>query len=261
MKIAVISDIHANYPALLAVSDHIESWKPDLVIVAGDIVNRGPKPLECIEFVLHRVRELGWLVTRGNHEDYVISHESSKYLPGDYAFELHRFGFWTYEKIGYDVSQLQAFPFKCERSYENKGLFCVTHASMRGNQDGIYTFTSDQELDKMINPHPDVLCVGHTHRPLIRHLNNTLVVNAGSVGLPFDGNPLLSYAQISWQRSKWQAEIIRLPYDHSQAEMDYYQSGFLEEGGTMAKLVLEEHRSSYSAAVEAYLENPNTSYV
>ena len=51
MKIALLADIHANFSALQTVSADIETWQPDLVIVAGDLVNRGPKPKECLEFV------------------------------------------------------------------------------------------------------------------------------------------------------------------------------------------------------------------
>ena len=48
MKIAVLADIHGNLPALEAVAAHVEAWQPDRVIVAGDLVNRGPRPLECL---------------------------------------------------------------------------------------------------------------------------------------------------------------------------------------------------------------------
>lgn len=49
MKIATLADIHGNYQALITVIDHVERWKPDLVFVLGDIINRGPRgelPLE-----------------------------------------------------------------------------------------------------------------------------------------------------------------------------------------------------------------------
>ena len=52
MKIAIIADPHANYFALQATIDHVESWKPDAVVVVGDLVNRGPRPSECLHLVL-----------------------------------------------------------------------------------------------------------------------------------------------------------------------------------------------------------------
>ena len=54
MKIAVLADIHGNMPALERVAAHIESWEADQVIVAGDVVNRGPLPRTCLQFVEER---------------------------------------------------------------------------------------------------------------------------------------------------------------------------------------------------------------
>ena len=51
MKIAVIADIHSNYIALQSALEHIVAWAPDKVIVAGDIVNRGPDPLSCLQLI------------------------------------------------------------------------------------------------------------------------------------------------------------------------------------------------------------------
>ena len=71
-KLAVLSDIHGNFAALQAVADHIDRWQPDAVVVAGDIVNRGPRSRDCLRFVLARAAEMGWQIIRGNHEEYVL---------------------------------------------------------------------------------------------------------------------------------------------------------------------------------------------
>lgn len=89
-----------------------------------------------------------------------------------------------------------------------------------------------------------------------------------SAGAPFDGDNRLSYGQFTWDRHGWRAEIIRLAYDYRQVERDYVESGFLEEGGPLAQLMLVELRraggliyrwaSRYQAAVlagEITLEN------
>src|SRR3954464_7315918 len=72
-RLAVLSDIHGNFAALQAVADHIDQWKPDAVVVAGDIVNRGPRSRDCLTFVLERAARAGWQIIRGNHEEYVLS--------------------------------------------------------------------------------------------------------------------------------------------------------------------------------------------
>jgi hypothetical protein len=116
----------------------------------------------------------------------------------------------------------------------------IVHASMRGNRDGIYPETPDDELKLQIGKPPALFCVAHTHRPLIRSIGRTLVVNAGSVGLPFDGDRRLSYAQLTNIRGDWKAKIIRLDYDLIAAENDFYLTGYIEDAGPLTKLVLIE---------------------
>jgi len=58
----------------------------------------------------------------------------------------------------------------------------------------------------------------------------TLVVNAGSVGLPFDGDTRASYAQLTWQ-SGWQAAVARVEYDRDQTKRDYLETGFMRDSG------------------------------
>ena len=57
MKLAVLSDIHGNWPGLMVVADHIERWQPDLVIVNGDVINRGPNSAACWDFVQQKRRD------------------------------------------------------------------------------------------------------------------------------------------------------------------------------------------------------------
>jgi putative phosphoesterase len=246
MKIAVLADIHANLPALQAVVDHVEAWQPDYVIVAGDLVNRGPHPLECLQFVQERQRTQGWLTVRGNHEDYVITHSEPDAPRNGPALEVHRGSFWTYNKLGGDVSPLLEMPFQQNLKDSSGSEVRVVHASMRGNRDGIYPETRDETLRKQIGEPPAVLCVGHTHRPLVRWLNETLVVNAGSVGLPFDNDQRTGYAQIARSHNAWHAQIVRLDYDIAQGERDFLETNFIPDAGPLAQLVLIELRQARS---------------
>ena len=91
-----------------------------------------------------------------------------------------------------------------------------------------------------------MLAVGHTHRPLIRSINNQTIVNAGSVGLPFDSDTRSSYAQLTWNKGIWRSEIIRINYDRHKAEQDFHKYGYLEEGGPLVKLVLIELNTAQS---------------
>ncbi len=246
MKVAVLADIHANYPALLEVAEHVQTWNPDLVFVAGDTVNRGPRPIECLEFVQEKSRKEGWCAIRGNHEDYVIVYSQPDAPREGPLYELFHYSFWTYEQLGCDTKALEAMPEKFSHENSGSGEFRGVHASMRSNRHGIYPEMADQTLKKLINPPPAVLAVGHTHRPLVRQVEQTLVVNAGSVGLPFDGDARAAYAQIECQNGKWGGKIIRLHYDIEQTKQDYVETGFVEDAGPLAKLIRLELEHSLS---------------
>ncbi len=237
MKIAVLADVHANLVALHAVVEQIDRWQPDVVLVAGDIINRGPRPVESLAYVQMRQQADGWRVLKGNHEEYVIGHSLPDALRSGLQFDLFRSSYWTYCKLGGDVSALQALPLHLEPFAGVR----VTHGSMRGIRDGVYAATPDSVLREQIgSPPPDLFCVGHTHQPLIRRVDDTLVVNVGAVGLPFDGDSRPAYAQIVQVNGAWQAEIVRVDYDLQAAERDFYESGFMDESGPMAPLILKE---------------------
>lgn len=251
MKIAVLADIHANFVALQAVAAHLEAWRPDAVIVAGDVVNRGPRPSECLQFVCQMERAQGWRLVRGNHEDYVISQADPLAPQSGPVFEVHRASHWTYHRLGRDVSALQAMPFQQSLPGPDGRDVRIVHASMLGNREGIYPTTNDAELETRVNGlqsihplAPALFCVGHTHYALVRRLNGTLVVNAGSAGLPFDGDNRPTYAQLTWSAAGWQAHIVRVDYDLALAEREMVESGYMDEAGPLSRLVQIELRTA-----------------
>lgn len=246
MKIAVLADIHSNLIALQTVTEHIELWQPDHVIVAGDIINRGPRPLECLRFIQDKARTSGWHIIKGNHEDYVIGLAQPGTPCSGPFFETHRSTFWTHQQVKEQVSYLAALPDNQNLTGPDGRPVIITHASVRHNRDGIHTFTSDGELREKIDRTAALFCVGHTHLPLIRRLKGTLVVNVGAVGLPFDGDNRTCYGQMCWQRGRWSADIIRLEYDCQRAEQDFFDSGFMSDSGGLAPLILDEFRTARS---------------
>jgi predicted phosphodiesterase len=246
MRIAVLSDIHGNFPALERVTDHIENWKPDLVFVAGDIVNRGPRSHDCLKFLNNKKRESGWGIIRGNHEDYVISRADPEDPKSGPVYDLYQPTHYIYAQLNYDVSRLVSLPEIIAECGPDQREVRMVHASMRHNRDGIYPETGAVDLGEQIYPPPAVFITGHTHRPLVRKFGGTLVVNAGSVGLPFDGDRRTGYAQITYHKDHWDARIIRLEYDIAQAEKDFYDTGYLEGAGPIAKIVLLELELAFS---------------
>ena len=243
-KVAVLSDIHGNFAALQAVAEHIDRWEPNAVVVAGDIVNRGPCSRECLHFVLARAADSGWRIIRGNHEEYVLRvARDPGTRPGLEGAVRENVG-WTAQQLGDDVAALDALPTQVSLRAPDGGEARVIHASMRHNRDNILPDTPDEILRQQIAPAPPLICVGHTHRPLIRRIDATLVVNAGSAGLPFDGDIRPSYAQLTWHAG-WQATIERVDYDRDQAARDYAASGFMRDSGPIAALIYDEFRTAH----------------
>lgn len=242
MKLAIISDIHGNEPALHAVIDHVDAWQPDQVVVGGDVVNRGPRSFECLRLIQKRKHSQGWRTVRGNHEDYVIKQAEPDTVRSGSQFEINRISYWTYQQLNGDIAALAAMPDYASVSGPDGSEVRVTHASMSSNRDGIFPGTSDESLRQKIAPAPAVFCTAHTHYPLTRRIDDTLVVNTGAVGSPADGDTRASYAQLTWQSGQWHAEIIRVDYDRQQTEHDFKVSGFFKGGGPIAQLLHIEWR-------------------
>lgn len=240
MKMAVLSDIHGNLPALQTVATHIDLWQPDAVIVAGDIVNRGPQSLACWQFLQAKAATAGWQLLKGNHEEYVISRGQPDNVPSGPDFELSRLSWWTYQQLHDHVAALAALPDGCSLVGPAGREVRVRHASMLHNRDGIYQETETAAIKAQIAPPPGVFVTAHTHKPFVRLVSGTLVVNAGSVGTPADGDGRASYAQLQWRHGHWQAHIIRLAYDVDQARQDYFQTGSLAESGPLSWLIFYE---------------------
>ena len=242
MKVAIISDIHGNVPALETVTADIEEWRPDHVIVNGDIVNRGPLSRECLEWVLDRQVNAGWEIVRGNHEDYILECSMAEDSRGP-TFAVSQFAFWAYQQVADYASLIADLPDRFSVFAPDGAEMRVMHGSMRDNRDGVYLETKDDELREQIAPAPRIFVTGHTHRPLVRQIDETTVVNIGSVGASFDGDRRLSYGRFTWTESSgWTSEIVRLPYDFARIEQDYDASGFLAEAGPLAQLMLVELR-------------------
>ncbi len=246
MKIAVFADVHSNLDALETVLDHIDRWRPDRVLVAGDIINRGPNPRACTVRVLDRAKAEDWAVIRGNHERYVLMNSTGNLPVQGPEYGIIRHAKWTYDQLDGLIEPLAALPVQWDMTDEAGNEVRMVHASMLGDRKGIFPDDSDESLREKIAPAPKVLLVGHTHRPLIRTLDGALVVNVGAVGAPFDCDPRAAYGQLTFAGGTWQARIVRLEYDRERAIARFHESGYLRESGDFARLILAEFREARS---------------
>ena len=240
MKVAVFSDVQANLPAMETAIEHIEAWRPDLVIMAGDLINRGPDSLGCLELFDQKRRKSGWLPVNGNHEVWVQhcgAHEPVS--PGER--EIRRFADFAWRQVAERADALRDWPdHLCLHPPGSDAWLHVTHGTMASNRDGITPGTSDESLIGKLPEGVALFVTGHTHRPHQRRTQGMDVVNIGSVGSPFDGDPRASYGQFTWHQGRWHIRLERFPYDRERAARDFEDSGFLDQGGPLAHLVYME---------------------
>ncbi len=195
MKIAVISDVHGNLPALEAVLDEIGRAR---VYHAGDLVGYNPYPAEVIEIF----RGKGIRSVMGNHDNAVLTGNVSWFNPVAAEAIL-----WTRSQIDdEDRSFLASLPV---RIVEND--FFMVHGSPI-NELEEYVFPEDRHLiQRYIRlVERDILILGHTHVPFSMKFPEGLVFNPGSVGQPRDGNWRASFAILD--SSTGEVEIVRVEY-------------------------------------------------
>ncbi|SCZ62068.1 metallophosphoesterase family protein [Thiohalomonas denitrificans] len=238
MKLAVISDIHGNLPALEAVLEDLEQWQPDEVIINGDLINRGTYSRACLRRIGSRQPRAHFL--KGNHETFVLACADHPREPGNPHFELRRFAHWTVDQLGAALSEVRVWPDQLDLTDRDGGSVHVTHGTRLGNRDGIRPETEARELTDKLGDARDLFITSHTHRPLIRRHDGMLVVNTGSVGSPFDRDPRAAYGRFHFFSGRWVAEIVRVEYDRERAERDFEESGFLQLGGPLAWVMLRE---------------------
>lgn len=191
MKIAFISDIHANVIALKEVLKDIKTQNVDQIICLGDLVGYATYPNEVIDLI----REKNIFTIQGNYDE--STGEELMACGCDYdnpkdAENANRSLFWTQDKVSDDNKEwLKKLPKEKKINIEGWNLYLV-HGSPRRNNEYLYPENkSVKEIAKEYNF--DILLNGHTHLPYFKVINRKYIANAGSAGKPKHGNPRASY--------------------------------------------------------------------
>ena len=222
MRLAVVTDIHGNLGAFLAVLADLRTQAPDLVVFGGDAALFGAHGLECWQ----RLLDLGWPSVQGNTDRYLVNpHPVLRGLretsPAA-ADHLERNVAWTRAQLGDRLVERMASMRTVVRVPSAAGPLVVVHAAPGNDEAGIHPDASDEQLSPRIAAvDATVLICGHTHRAFVRHVGHLLVVNCGSVGRTYDGQPGQgTYAVLDDASSRWSATLRRIPYDARAAHRD-----------------------------------------
>lgn len=220
MRLAVISDVHGNPHALEAVLADIAGQGVDATLSLGDFLSGPGDPAG----VADRLMTLDFPSVRGNHDRYITDgRENDWHIDAMVRETLN----------AAQTAWLAAVP--ATLVFEGEVLLCHgtprdDNASfMDGMVDGVPRLLSREHIEREAAgfDYPVILC-GHTHVPRSLRLGDgRLVVNPGSVGLPFEiGSPDARYGIIEKRREGWNTELRTVAYDHAAAAQLAVERGY-----------------------------------
>jgi putative phosphoesterase len=180
VRIALISDLHANEVALDAVLKDAEKRGVDRVICLGDVATLGPRP----SAILARLKSLGCPCILGNHDEFLLD---------DQLIREYTEAPIIVEAVDWCRAQLSASELDFIRSFVRtleiplpRGTFFLFHGSPRSHMEDILAETPPAQLDEFLDGKAaTVMACGHTHIQMLRQHHGILIVNPGSVGMPF----------------------------------------------------------------------------
>jgi putative phosphoesterase len=215
MRIGLLADIHGNLPGLNAVLEELEREPVDRLICLGDVAV-GPYPTETLE----RIEGLRCPVLMGNWDTWFL--DGIPDLPDELGRRLVEIGSWWAQLLTpADLSYMRTFEPRLTLELGADTTLTAFHGSPRSNEEGIYATTPDEEVDEMLaGVDATVVVCGHTHFQLLRRLRESLLVNPGSVGLPFrrDGGvmqiaPWAEYGIVTVDDGRLGVEFRRTAFD------------------------------------------------
>ncbi len=181
MRIALISDIHGNAVALEAVIAAIRHGGVDQIICLGDVATLGPEPDSAIEML----QELNCPCVLGNHDEFLLDpHLIHSYTDVSVVIEAVD---WCRDRLAAKhLAFLETFQPRIELQVDKQTSILFYHGSPRSHMENLLATTSPGDLDRMLGGYSATVMIGgHTHIQMLRQHHGMLIVNPGSVGLPF----------------------------------------------------------------------------
>jgi predicted phosphodiesterase len=202
MRVAALYDVHGNLPALQAVLADLDD---DVQIVSGGDLVAGPLPSECLTLL----RERGARFLKGNADRFVLDRS------GEDA--------WAYERLtDAERAEVAGWPASVELDVDGLGRVLFCHGSPRSDEEILSAATPDDVVAEALGgADADVVVGGHTHQQFDRAVGGVRFVNAGSVGLPYEGR-----AGAFWAVLGPDVELQRSDYDVHAAATELEATGY-----------------------------------
>ena len=241
-KLAILSDIHGNLPALAAVLSDLKSSDVDHVIVPGDVIFFGPFSRQTAEVVIKN----GWSVIRGNNEFFLIDYKTPR-APAEWEDPV-QFAptAWLDRQFDQKLKTLiGSWPDRLHLRFRNAPSIRVFHGTPNRSWDPIYWTMTDEEIERLLcNIEADYVICGHTHLSMDRQSGRWRIFNPGSVGVPLDGTFSASYMLLEGDEQGWRPTFRRVPFDYKAVFEEFEKSGYNKECGPIGRLVVEAYRTA-----------------
>jgi putative phosphoesterase len=212
-RVAVITDLHANLPALQAVLARIDELDVDGLYCGGDLVGYGPHPNEVCALVAERA-----IPTIYGNYDYAIARDledcgCAYVTPHDRELGQRSVD-WTLahtDRASKDF--MRALPFDLRLAVGDRDVHLV-HGSPRKVNEYLFEDKPARLYERLAAAEQaDVLVFGHTHKPWVHEFGGVLFVNCGSVGKPKDGDPRAAFVVLEADGAGVRTRIERVDYD------------------------------------------------
>jgi putative phosphoesterase len=220
MKIALISDLHGNEVALAAVLESIRRGGADQIVCLGDVATLGPRP----GAVLDLLRALHCVCIMGNHDEFLL--EPALVRGYSEAPIIEQAVDWCRARLSADdLAFVRTFQRGAEIALGGEAKLLLFHGSPNSHMQDLLATTPPEELDRLLGGHAaTVMAGGHTHVQMLRQHRGMLLVNPGSVGMPFKqyvggrAPQLLShaeYATVECHQGEVAVTLRRVPLDRA----------------------------------------------
>ena len=227
MRIAVLSDLHANAQALEAVMNDVVNQNCEHVFCLGDIALAGPQPKEVTDYVM---AQNTWTIIQGNTDKMIAQYgpDVIEFLEAQSPVMANAI---AEDGLALDDSHrafLENLPPQLSLDVEGCSVLLV-HGSPRANNEDILPGMPLDVVEEIIEGTTEklILC-GHTHVPCGYQTNtNQTVVNVGSVGRPMTPQPKACYAIIDFSQGSFEIRHRFVDYDNVLAAQLVSQRGFV----------------------------------
>jgi len=238
-RLAILSDIHGNLPALEAVLRDLSAFSVDQIVVAGDVLNWGP----FTNPVMERLAALGCAVIRGNNELYLTDFDTPR-APAHW--QRYTIVPWTLKHLDQRWHNVIAtWPDTLTLRFRDAPPVRIVHGSPHSAFEPIYPQSTDAAIAAMLDGVEETTVIAaHTHLPLDRQVGRWHIVNPGSVGVPLQGVRGANYIVLDGNTQGWQAAFRHVDYDYTPLFAEFERTGFVEACGVAGYLAVEEFRTA-----------------